>query len=216
MPETNVNTPPLNQLEAVQPPGIGTGQAPRSTEPMALRRRPPNWSGKFWPTLTAGLPSTNLLTNPYFPPVHPTLGGWQTIIEQAMKPQDGRVEGVTGRNGNWTITPEEAMDLHGVQTAKRLLAEPPIHFGQVSGNTYFCFLAVAYSPIPEWAIIHRGGEVFPREDYRLSRPTGGPLMMAMVAGPVLELDPREVRLWEAVALHLNRAFFVVEDDQEEG
>jgi len=107
------------------------------------------------------------------------------------------------------------MNLHGVQTAKRMLTDTPIHFGQATGNTYFCFLSMAYSPIPEWAIIHRiGGEVFPREDYRLCRPDGGAFMMAMVAGPVLGLDPREVRLWEAVALHLNRAFVVVEDDSD--
>jgi hypothetical protein len=105
------------------------------------------------------------------------------------------------------------MNLHGVQTAKRMLTEAPIHFDRATGNTYFCFLSVAYSPIPEWAIIHRvGAEIFPREEYRLCRPDGGAFMMAMVASPILGLDPREVRLWEAVAVHLHRAFMVVEDD----
>ena len=41
-------------------------------------------------------------------------------------------------------------------------------------------------------------------------------MMAMVVGPVFQLDAGEIRLWEAVATKLNRAFVVVEDDQEEG
>ena len=133
-----------------------------------------------------------------------------------MKPPGGRVDGVTGRNGNWVVTPEEAMDLHGVQTANRLLEDPPLHFMPQEGNTYFCFLEVAYAAFPEWAIIHRvGAEVFLREDYRLRRPNGETIMMATVVGPSFELDPGEVRLWEAVALQLARAFVVVEDDQEQ-
>ena len=107
--------------------------------------------------------------------------------------------------------------MHAVETANRLLTEAPEHFSPASGNTYFCFLEVAYAPFPEWAIIHRiGGEVFIREDYRLCRPNGEALMMAMVVGPVFQLDAGEIRLWEAVATKLNRAFVVVEDDQEEG
>lgn len=122
---------------------------------------------------------------------------------------------MTGRTGGWTLTPQEATTLHGAETAERLLTEPPKFFSTESGNTYFCFLEVAYSQFPEWAIIHRvGGEVFIREDYRLCRPDGKTIMMAMVVGPVFELEPGEIRLWEAVAMKLNRAFFVVEDDPE--
>ena len=120
---------------------------------------------------------------------------------------------MTGRTGEWTLTPEEATNKHAIDTAKRLLTEPPKRFTPESGITYFCFLEVAYSQFPEWAIIHRvGGEVFIREDYRLCRPNGKTIMMAMVVGPVFELEPGEIRLWEAVAIQLHRAFVVVEDD----
>lgn len=215
MPEISGNLQNPNQTPSVPAHGSQAERSARSSVPMALRRQEPDWSGNFWAALTVGLPSSNLLLNPYFPDVQPTRGGWRGVIEHAVKPTGGRVDGVTGRTGDWSLTPEEATNLHAVETAKRLLTEAPECFSLSSGNTYFCFLEVAYAPFPEWAIIHRvGGEVFIREDYRLCRPNGETIMMAMVVGPVFELDPGEIRLWEAVAMELNRAFVVVEDEQD--
>jgi hypothetical protein len=133
-----------------------------------------------------------------------------------VKPHGGRVDGTTGKNGEWLVTPEEALNLHALQAANDLLYDPPKHFTEATENVYFCFLEMGYSQFPEWAIVHRqAGEVFVREDYRLSRPGGDTVMMATVLGPVFGLRRGEVRLWEAVAMHHDRGFHVIEDEAPE-
>ena len=124
------------------------------------------------------------------------------------------MEGKTGPGQKWLITPEEALNQHAIATAQRLLTEPPEHFPGPAENSFFAFVEVAYSQYPEWAIIHRAeGELYVREDYRLSRPAGTTTMMATVVGPIFGLARGEVRLWETVAHHMGRAFQVVEDEE---
>jgi hypothetical protein len=125
------------------------------------------------------------------------------------------VDGVTGRRGNYVITPTEALNRHGVETAQRLLNEPPEHFSHHLGQTFFCFLEMSYSQVPDWAIIHRqDGPVGIGEDLALCRPESNVTMVATVVGPVFQLDPGEVRLWEALGLKLHRAFVVIEAEEE--
>jgi hypothetical protein len=109
------------------------------------------------------------------------------------------------------VTPEEAMNQHAVDAAKRLLSEPPKHFLGARTQTYFCFLEMGYAQFPDWAVVHRpGGEIGIGEDLVLLRPDGETTMEAAVLGPLFQLHANEVRLWEAVAMKLHRAFVVVE------
>ena len=214
MPEPSVNPTNTVQPVAAPVPGSPAHQPLSASVPLAMRQREPDWPGHFWATLTPGLPAHQLLKNPYFPAPEQALGGWRGIIEQALKPH-GRVEGITNRRQEWLVTPEEALNKHAVDTAQRLLKEPPEYFPGPAEHTYFAFLEVAYSQYPEWAIIHRAaGELYVREDYRLSRPAGETTMMATVVGPIFQLGRSEVRLWETVAHFHARAFEVIEDEAD--
>jgi hypothetical protein len=74
---------------------------------------------------------------------------------------------------------------------------------------------MSYSQVPDWAIIHRqDGPVGIGEDLALCRPESNVTMVATVVGPVFQLDPGEVRLWEALGLKLHRAFVVIEAEEE--
>lgn len=118
---------------------------------------------------------------------------------------------MTGRRGEYLITPDEALNRHGVETARRLLSEPPEHFSENSGGTYFCFLERSYSQTPDWAIIHRrDAAVAIDDDLTLRRPDGSVTMMVTIVGPVFQLHPGELRLWEAASLKLERGFVVEE------
>ena len=200
-----------SNLSQAQPHGVAL-QAPSKPSPSLLeRQREPDWGKHFWDTLAGGLPSIHLLRNPYFPSTEQVKGGWRTIVEQAYRPANNRVSGVTNTRGAFVLTPEEAMNKHAVDTAKRLLTEPPKHFQGPSDQTFFCFLEMGFSMLPDWAVIHREvGAVCLRDDLVLIRPNQETTMEVTVVGPVFQLHPKEVSLWEGVAVHQNRAFLVVE------
>jgi len=213
----DVSGTPANTNSPAQAPAPGSlpGVPSNASVPLAQRHKEPDWSGHFWRTLMAGLPPASLLANPYLPSPEQVRGGWRGVIETALKPPGERVEGKTGPGQKWLITPEQALNQHAIDTAQRLLAEPPEHFHGPAENSFFAFVEVAYSQYPEWAIIHRAeGELYVREDYRLSRPAGETTMMVTVVGPIFQLWRSEVRLWEAVAHFHARAFEVIEDEAE--
>lgn len=202
---------PPNPLPGSQANGPLALSSPRQQKPQE-----PDWGYYFWSTLLGGLPSGHLLQNPYFPETDRVKGGWQKLFEGLFKPPRERVDGVTGRRGDYIITPDEALNRHGVETARRLLSEPPEHFSEATGGTYFCFLDMAYSQTPDWAIIHtQGSPVAIGEDLTLCRPESGVTMMATIAGPVFQLHPGEIRLWEAASLKLNRGFFAGPSEEEQ-
>ena len=183
----------------------------KPSPPRLERGQDPDWSKYFWATLEVGLPQVHLLRNPYFPETETSKGGWREIVERAFRPERGRVEGVTDRRGNYVMTPQTAMNQHAVDIANRLLKEPPKHFTGPLAQTFFCFLDMSYSQMPDWAVIHReAGDVCLRDDLLLIRPNGEVTMEATVVGPVFQLHGKEIRLWEAVAVELNRAFIVVD------
>ncbi len=125
------------------------------------------------------------------------------------------MDGVTDRRGHFIVTPDEALNRYGVETAHRLLTETPKHFQPQPGDSYFVFLQMSYSPVPDWAIIHRAaGPIFVDEDLVPHRPGENVIMMATVAGPIIQLHPAEIRLWEDVSTRLSRAFQVVEMEDD--
>lgn len=121
------------------------------------------------------------------------------------------MDGVTGPNGKWLLTPEEALEKHAVDSAKRLLTEAPKHFLEHSGRTFFCLLDLDFSPVPDWAIVYRPeGAIAIGEELTLCRPDSEVTMVVEVAGPIFQLHPKEIRLWESVAVETFRAFQVYE------
>lgn len=213
MPDAPVNPVPINSNHL--PGSQGNGPLGPSF-PRLQKPQEPDWGYYFWNTLLGGLPSGHLFENPYFPETDRVKGGWQKLFEGLFKPPRERVDGVTGKRGDYIITPNEALNRHGIETARRLLSESPEHFGESTGRTFFCFLEMAYSQTPDWAIIHRkDGPVAIGDDLTLYRPGTTVTMMATVAGPVLELHPLEIRLWEAASLKLHRGFDVIEVEGNE-
>ena len=195
-------------LHQEQTPGsLGTNRS----MPSIKTNGEPDWAAHFWHTLYSGLPATNLLANPYFPQSEQARGGWREIIERIFKPHRDKVDGITGRRGEYIVTPEEALNRYGSDTASRLLSEGPRYFTTHPSQTYFCFVEMSYSPVPDWAIVHRdGGPVLLNEDLLLCRPEEDITMMTTVVGPVFQLHLAEVRLWEAIGMRLHRAFLALE------
>lgn len=107
------------------------------------------------------------------------------------------------------------MNKHAVDTANRLLMEPPAHFKDHPEHTYFCLLELDYSQIPDWAIVNRyEGAIAIGEDLTLCRPDSEVTMVVTVAGPIFQLHPAEVRMWEAIAMAHRRGFEATEAVQE--
>jgi hypothetical protein len=155
-----------------------------------------------------------LLDNPYLPYLEQATGGWRGLVEKYYSPKR-KFAGTQSASGSWVLTPQEEERKHAVDTANHLLVPPPDYFNDPSGKTYFCFLEMGYSPAPDWAIVHRrGGGISIREDLLLRRPDGETTMETTVIGPLFQLHPSEIRLWEDLAMHQHRAFLV--EDYENG